>query len=204
MISVYLANTRLIRIKIKIEPSLNQRVRAVLACSKCLYHDITTFQIYIQRNSFSAWPSTSQETRKPGNPSQNEWQRQKEPDYRRNSIWETESVHCIKTFATPSSVWDPDVKQRKSSHRVTFSMGHADASRKSPNDAPWKTLSLRLSRPVSAPLMTLAGAPAPILTAVQGTCTNPDTGQGTRGVPAPFLTAILSWRYEEDDWINCP
>ena len=77
-------------------------------------------------------------------------------------------------------------------------MGHADASRKSPNDAPWKTLSLRLSRPVSAPLMTLAGAPAPILTAVQGTCTNPDTGQGTRGVPAPVLTVALSWRYEEE------
>jgi len=42
------------------------------------------------------------------------------------------------------------------SHRVTFSMGHAGASRKSPNDAPWETLSLRLSRPISAPLLTVA------------------------------------------------
>ena len=39
---------------------------------------------------------------------------------------------------------------------VTFSMGHAGASRKSPNDAPWETLSLRLSRPISAPLLTVA------------------------------------------------
>jgi len=42
------------------------------------------------------------------------------------------------------------------SHRVTFSMGHAGASRKSPNDAPWEKLSLRLSRPISAPLLTVA------------------------------------------------
>jgi len=35
-------------------------------------------------------------------------------------------------------------------------MGHAGASRKSPNDAPWETLSLRLSRPISAPLLTVA------------------------------------------------
>jgi len=35
-------------------------------------------------------------------------------------------------------------------------MGHAGASRKSPNDAPWKMLSLRLSRPISAPLLTVA------------------------------------------------
>ena len=33
-------------------------------------------------------------------------------------------------------------------------MGHADASRKSPNDAPWEKLSLRLSRPISASLLT--------------------------------------------------
>jgi len=39
---------------------------------------------------------------------------------------------------------------------VTFSMGHASASRKSPNDAPWETLSLRLRRPISAPLLTVA------------------------------------------------
>jgi len=55
-------------------------------------------------------------------------------------------------------------------------MGHAGASRKSPNDAPWETL----SRPISAPLLTL----------VQGTC----------GVPAPLLTAVLSWKYEEEDY----
>jgi len=34
------------------------------------------------------------------------------------------------------------------------------ASRKSPNDAPWETLSLRLSRLISAPLRTLVRAPA--------------------------------------------
>ena len=39
---------------------------------------------------------------------------------------------------------------------VTFSMGHAGASRKSPNDAPWETLSLRLSRPISVPFLTVA------------------------------------------------
>jgi len=39
---------------------------------------------------------------------------------------------------------------------VTFSMGHAGASRKSPNDAPWETLSLRLSRPISTPFLTVA------------------------------------------------
>ena len=35
-------------------------------------------------------------------------------------------------------------------------MGHAGASRKSPNDVLWETLSLRLSRPISAPLLTVA------------------------------------------------
>ena len=35
-------------------------------------------------------------------------------------------------------------------------MGHAGASRKSPNDAPWETLSLRLSREIPAPLLTVA------------------------------------------------
>ena len=69
-------------------------------------------------------------------------------------------------------------------------MGHAGASRNSPYNAPWETLNLRLSRPISAPLLTAiqgtCGVPAPLLTAVQGTC----------GVPAPLLTAILSWRYE--------
>jgi len=33
-------------------------------------------------------------------------------------------------------------------------MGHAGTSRKSTNDAPWEMLSLRLSRPFSAPLLT--------------------------------------------------
>jgi len=32
-------------------------------------------------------------------------------------------------------------------------MGRAGANRKSPNDAPWETLSLKLSRPISAPLL---------------------------------------------------
>jgi len=47
-------------------------------------------------------------------------------------------------------------------------MGHAGASRESPTDAPWETLSLRLSRPIFAPL----------------------------------LTAVLSWRQEEDNWVG--
>ena len=33
-------------------------------------------------------------------------------------------------------------------------MGHAGASRKSPNDVPWETLCVRISRPISAPLLT--------------------------------------------------
>jgi len=35
-------------------------------------------------------------------------------------------------------------------------MGHTGASRRSPNDAPRETLSLRLSRPISAPLLSAA------------------------------------------------
>jgi len=62
-------------------------------------------------------------------------------------------------------------------------MRYAGASRKSPNDAPWETLSLRPSRPISAPVLTAVQGtcrvPAPLLTAVQGTCR----------VPAPLLTA---------------
>jgi len=37
-------------------------------------------------------------------------------------------------YATPSSVSVPDVKQRKSTFGVTFSTGHAGASKKSPKD----------------------------------------------------------------------
>jgi len=85
------------------------------------------------------------------------------------------------------------LKKEALPYRVTlFSMGHAGASRKSPNDAPWEKRSLRLSRPISAPLLTAVQGtcevPAPLLTAVLGTC----------GVPAPLLTAVLSWRYEEE------
>ena len=36
------------------------------------------------------------------------------------------------------------------SHRITLSIGSVGASRKSPTDAPWETLSLRLSRSISA------------------------------------------------------
>jgi len=43
---------------------------------------------------------------------------------------------------------------------------------KSLNDAPWDTLSLRRSRPISASLLTLVRAPAGYL---QGTCTTPDS-----------------------------
>jgi len=39
-------------------------------------------------------------------------------------------------------------------------MGHAGASRKSPNDAPWETLSQKLSRSISAPLLILGRIPA--------------------------------------------
>ena len=57
---------------------------------------------------------------------------------------------------TLSSVSDPDVKKRKPSHSISFSMGHAGASRKSPHDAPRETLSLRLNRSIFAPLLTVA------------------------------------------------
>jgi len=56
------------------------------------------------------------------------------------------------SFATFLSVSNLNVKLRKPSHRVTLSMGHPDASRKS-IDAPWEMLSLRLSREISAPLL---------------------------------------------------
>ena len=38
------------------------------------------------------------------------------------------------------------VKSGKFFHGFTFSMGHAGASRKSPSDAPWETLLVRLNR----------------------------------------------------------
>jgi len=44
-------------------------------------------------------------------------------------------------------------------------MGHATASKGSPNNAPWETLNQRLNRPVSAPLQT----------------------------------AVLPWRYEDEE-----
>ena len=53
------------------------------------------------------------------------------------------------------SVSDPDMKQRKPPIELP-SLGHAGASRKSPSDAPWGTSSLRLGRPVFAPLLTMA------------------------------------------------
>jgi len=46
MISVYLANAQATRIKVNIEPSLTQRVRATLACPKMptmLLHQDTEF-----------------------------------------------------------------------------------------------------------------------------------------------------------------
>ena len=61
-------------------------------------------------------------------------------------------------------------------------MWHAGAVRKSPHDAPWETLALRLCRLISAPLITVARAPA-------GTCR----------VPAPLLTVTPSWRHEEEE-----
>ena len=86
-------------------------------------------------------------------------------------------------------------------------MGHAGASRKSPNDVSWKTLSLSLNRPFSAPLLTAVQStcmvPAPLLTAVQSTCMVPapllTAVQSTCMVPAPLLTAVLSWKYGEDN-----
>jgi len=41
-----------------------------------------------------------------------------------------------------------------------LSVGHAGASSKSPNDTHWEMLSLRLSTPISAQLLTLDKAPA--------------------------------------------
>jgi len=51
---------------------------------------------------------------------------------------------------TLASDSDPNGKQRRLFHRVTFSMEYASASFKSPYDIPWETQSQRLSRPVSA------------------------------------------------------
>jgi len=85
------------------------------------------------------------------------------------------------------------------SHPIELSSrGYAGASIKSFNDAPWEMLSLRPSRPLSAPLLTAVqgtcGVPAPLLTAVQGTCGVPapllTAVHGTFGVPAPLLTAV--------------
>ena len=85
------------------------------------------------------------------------------------------------------------------------------ASRKSPNDAPWGTVSLRLGKSISAPLLTVHlrgtcitpdSAPAGYVhhsgqryrTAVQGTCgiraPLRTAAQGTCGVSAPLRTAV--------------
>jgi len=83
----------------------------------------------------------------------------------------TNSLYWIVYWTLDPESWvsDPGVKYRiKPTHRVTFSMGHAvmfsmgyaGANRESHNDTPRETPSLRLSRPISAPL----------LTAIQGTC----------------------------------
>ena len=40
------------------------------------------------------------------------------------------------------------------SWRVAFFMAHVGASRKSPKDAPWETLRLRLNRPISIPVLS--------------------------------------------------
>ena len=53
---------------------------------------------------------------------------------------------------------------KKPTYGVAFFMGHAGSSKKFPNDASWENLSLGLSRPFSAPLLTMARAPAPLLT----------------------------------------
>jgi len=60
-----------------------------------------------------------------------------------------EALVQLPTFTTLLLVSASDAKQRRPSHRVTFSMGHARASRKSPHDAPLETLNRRLSRPIS-------------------------------------------------------
>ena len=43
----------------------------------------------------------------------------------------------------------PSLSVNIGTRRVSFSMGHAGASRESPNGAPWETLSQRLCRPIS-------------------------------------------------------
>ena len=73
-------------------------------------------------------------------------------------------------------------------------MGYTGASRKTPNDTLWEMLSLRLSRPISAPL----------LTAIQGTCGYlHHSWQLSRApaVPAPLLAAIQgTCRYLHHSW----
>jgi len=54
-----------------------------------------------------------------------------------------------KGYYNHSSVLDQNVKQRRPSYTVTFSMGHTGASRKSPNDPPWEMLRQRLCGPIS-------------------------------------------------------
>jgi len=73
-------------------------------------------------------------------------------------------------------------RKKEALPRSQLFMGHAGASGKSPNDAPLEPLSLRLSRPVSAPLLIAGqgncGAPVGHL---RGTCT--------------LLTAVMrTWR----------
>ena len=80
-----------------------------------------------------------------------------------NFVLESSGLGKTLSFATLSSLSDPDIKKRKHSHKATLSMGRAGVSRKSPNDAHWLTQSVSLSRPISAPLLTLSRAPAEYL-----------------------------------------
>jgi len=64
-----------------------------------------------------------------------------------------------------------------------------------PNDTPWETLSHRLRRPISAPLLTAVQGtrrvPVPLWRWTEHprvTCTTSDAGRGTRGLPSPLLT----------------
>jgi len=50
---------------------------------------------------------------------------------------------------SPSLVSCPDVTYKRSYDRVTLSIGTVHAGRQVPNDTPWETLSLRISRQIT-------------------------------------------------------
>jgi len=92
------------------------------------------------------------------------------------SVWHHRTIHDItdRCMTSQTDAWQHRFdslswqKLLRDPNINTVSLRRAVVSRKSPNDAPWEKLSLGLSRPTSAPL----------LTAIQGTCTTPDSYPG--------------------------